>query len=163
MVTVILLAGGKSSRMGQDKAKMEGGVERLHSLATQCGVERIITLCGDVSRQSMFEGETWPDPPSCTSLSEILEWAFGRIDGPIQLISCDSFQLERGGMEFLLTCGGGVPLDENGVRQPLLANSPSEWKLSPSKGRVSSLFSNYRSLEVGEFAGQMKNFNTPLD
>lgn len=163
MVTVVLLAGGKSRRMGQDKAKMRGGVERLRSLAIQCGVGRIITLCGDASRQSLFEGETWPDPPSCTSLSEVLEWAFEKIGGAIQLVSCDSFQLEREGLAFLLASGGGVPLDEKGVRQPLLAHCPSAWELNSSEGRVSSLFSDFHSLELGELAIQMNNFNTPSD
>lgn len=163
MVTVVLLAGGKSHRMGRDKAMMSGGVARLRTLATQCGVERIVTLCGEGARQSLFEGETWPDPPSCDSLSKVLEWVFENIEGAIQLISCDSFQLEREGLDFLLSSGGGVPLDENGVRQPLLAHCPSEWELSPSDGKISSLFSAFRELDLGGLASQMKNFNTPLD
>ena len=163
MVTVLLLAGGKSRRMGQDKAIMAGGVERLRALATQCGVDRIITLCGDTSRQSMFEGETWPDPLSCSSLCEVLEWAFKNIEGTVQLISCDSFLLERSGLEFLLASKGGVPLDEDGRRQPLLAHCPSEWTLNTSDGKISSLFSNLQDLEAGVLTHQMKNFNTPSD
>jgi len=149
--------------MGQDKAMMEGGVKRLRTLATQCGVERVITLCGDASRQAMFEGETWPDPLSCSTLSEVLQWAFKRIEGTVQLISCDSFQLERSGLDFLLASGGGVPLDKGGRRQPLLAHCPSGWELNSSEGSVSSLFSSLHNLDTGAFAGQMKNFNTPLD
>ena len=43
MVTVLILAGGKSKRMGEDKALMEGGVKHLRALALDAGVERIIT------------------------------------------------------------------------------------------------------------------------
>ncbi|MBT5618558.1 MAG: NTP transferase domain-containing protein, partial [Euryarchaeota archaeon] len=43
MVTALILAGGKSTRMGQDKALMAGGVERLVAEAQSLGVDRIIT------------------------------------------------------------------------------------------------------------------------
>jgi len=63
----------------------------------------------------------------------------------------------------LLTCGGGVPLDQDGVRQPLLAHCPPEWELNSSEGRISSLFSNLQDLKPDVLAHQMKNFNTPDD
>ena len=163
MVTVLILAGGKSDRMGQDKALMGGGVEHLRALALDAEVERIITLCGDDNRIPLFEGEVWPDPPQCTSLREVLEWVFRKIEGAIQLIPCDAFQLQRSGLEFLLNCDGGVPLDEHGKRQPLLAHCPEGWNLAPSFGDVSSLFSSLQDLDAGVLTVQMKNFNTPFD
>tara|TARA_B110000444_G_scaffold261557_1_gene315277 strand:+ start:1585 stop:2079 length:495 start_codon:yes stop_codon:yes gene_type:complete len=163
MVTVLLLAGGKSLRMGQDKALMEKGVEYLHSIAIKAGVDRIVTLCGAIGRESLFEGEVWPDPKMCTSLSEVLQWAFSEINDSIQLISCDSFNLKQDGLEFLLASGGGVPLDDQGRRQPLLAHCPKDWKFEITRGEVRSMFSSLQDLEMGSFAQQMKNFNSMVD
>ena len=62
MTTVVILAGGKSERMGQDKETLIlGGVERIQKLVNQIGEYRIITLCGDKERETLFSGEVWPD------------------------------------------------------------------------------------------------------
>jgi len=163
MTTVLLLAGGKSSRIGIDKAKMYGGVRRLQHIVQECGVSRCIVLCGGIERQSMFEGEVWPDPIHCHNLSEVLQWAFKQLVGPIQLICCDAFQLERDGLLLLLSSKGAVPLDELNKRQPLLANCPKDFKIGDSDGTIRSLFSHLPSLNMGSQSYQMKNFNFPLD
>ena len=54
MTTVVILAGGKSSRMGQDKATMFGGVERIYQECIYAGIPRIITLCGEKNENKQF-------------------------------------------------------------------------------------------------------------
>ena len=163
MVTVLLLAGGRSRRMGIDKALMRGGVERLRQLAIQCHADRIVTLCGAKERERMFKGEVWADPLACDTLSDVIGWALSSIEGDVQLICCDAFNLEKEGLQRLLSSGGGVPVDEEGNRQPLLANCPKEWTMSKSNGTVSSLFQDLESLDLGLLSRQMKNFNSPVD
>lgn len=163
MVTVLLLAGGESRRMGADKALMRGGVERLRQLAIECHVERTITLCGSIERESMFNGEVWADPLTCGTLSEVIEWAISLIEGDVQLICCDAFNLESDGLQQLISSGGGVPVDEVGKRQPLLANCPKGWPVGENDGTVSSLFQELESLDLGLLSYQMKNFNLPDD
>tara|TARA_B100001093_G_scaffold148618_1_gene141352 strand:- start:308 stop:787 length:480 start_codon:yes stop_codon:yes gene_type:complete len=147
--------------MGQDKAMMRGGVTRIQAVANRCGAERIITLCGDKKRASMFAGEVWPDPENCSTLAEVVEWAFSQVSGDIQWIPCDAFELDERGLTALLDAGGGVPCDSAGIRQPLLANCPDGWGMSPSNGAVSSLFSTLKTLDFGPLNGQMENANLP--
>ena len=44
MTTALIFAGGKSSRMGRDKAAMYGGVTRLIDECSKAGISRIITV-----------------------------------------------------------------------------------------------------------------------
>ena len=161
MVTALILAGGKSTRMGRDKALMAGGVERLMAVASSLEVERIITLCGSHERVALFEGEVWPDPDDCTSLMDVIYWALGTIEGSVQLIPCDAFRLESTGLMALITSNGGVPLDSNGERQPLLANCPVGWSPAPKVKNIQAMFADLPSLNLGEMTNQMKNFNSP--
>ena len=161
MVTVLILAGGKSTRMGRDKAMMKGGVTRLKTTARDAGVQRIITLCGAVERTSLFEGDVWPDPSFCNSLMDVLKWIIAEVDDEIQFIPCDAFQLEVSGLKALLSFDGGVPLDSNAMRQPLLARCPVGWRPKQEATNIQSMFSDLASLDMGEYTKQMSNFNSP--
>ena len=45
--TLIILAGGKSTRMGKDKALMFDNTSRIQKIAKNLGVDDCIILCGD--------------------------------------------------------------------------------------------------------------------
>jgi hypothetical protein len=159
--TAVILAGGKSSRMGQDKSLMFGGVERIRKLCKECGIENIVTLCGSEDRVSMFEGVVWPDPDYCQKLPDVIRWVHLEIAGPIQYIPCDAFDLDIDSLQSLLQSGGGVPLDSNSKRQPLLANCPADFQLGAGES-VNSLFDRLASVAVDSGADNYSNYNEEI-
>ena len=160
MTTILLLAGGKSTRMGQDKAMMNGGVNRLLSIYSQLGAQRIITLCGEQSRIELFEGEVWPDPDGVTGPLELIKWCLTKIEGDIQLIPCDAFNLLETGADWLLKQENGVPVDSSMQRQPLMSRITNRELIDAKATTLNDLFGKFPSLQDTNYSSQFSNFNT---
>ena len=160
MTTILLLAGGKSTRMGQDKAMMNGGVNRLLSIYSQLGAQRIITLCGERSRIELFEGEVWPDPDEVTGPLELIKWCLTKIEGDIQLIPCDAFKLLETGADWLLKQESGVPVDSSMQRQPLMSKITNRELIDTKATTLNDLFAKFPSLQNTNYSSQFSNFNT---
>ena len=159
MTTILLLAGGKSTRMGQDKAMMNGGVNRLLSIYSQLGAQRIITLCGERSRIELFEGEVWPDPDEVTGPLELIKWCLTKIEGDIQLIPCDAFNLLETGADWLLNQESGVPVDSSMQRQPLMSRITNRDSIDIKATTLNDLFAKFPSLQDDNYSSQFSNFN----
>ena len=160
MTTILLLAGGKSTRMGQDKAMMNGGLNRLLSIYSQLGAQRIITLCGEQSRIELFEGEVWPDPDEVTGPLELIKWCLTKIEGDIQLIPCDAFNLLETGADWLLKQESGVPVDSSMQRQPLMSKITNRELIDTKATTLHDLFGKFPSLQNTNYSSQFSNFNT---
>tara|TARA_Y100001958_G_C21220731_1_gene546089 strand:- start:1005 stop:1541 length:537 start_codon:yes stop_codon:yes gene_type:complete len=157
--TLIILAGGKSARMGEDKALMFDNTSRIQKIAENLGVKDCIILCGNKNRKELFQGNVWADPISVDGILDTIIWISKQIKGRIQLIPCDCFQIQQNGIEYLLRMNGSLPVDENGLKQPLLANFYPE-NISLEGETLNEIFSD---LSVDNGFGepsQFNNFNT---
>jgi len=163
MTTYVILAGGKSSRMGQDKSLMERGTNRIYEICKSIGDSRIITLCGDESRIDFFEGEVWPDPIDLSGVLEIIKWCLNNIEDKIQLIPCDAFNLEKEAIFWLNNFENATPVDLSGNRQPLLSIISNKELINFSASNIRELFYHIPSVVNGELALQFNNFNTEED
>ena len=163
MTTVLLLAGGKSTRMGQDKATMKGGANRLLRIYSELGAQRIITLCGAKSRIELFEGEVWPDPDEVSGPLELIKWCLTKIEGDIQIIPCDAFELRKTGAGWLLKQKNGVPVDSSKHRQPLMVRISNRELIDYQATTINGLFDRFPSLENIDFSNQFSNFNSKAD
>ena len=157
--TLIILAGGESTRMGEDKALMFDNTSRIQKMAEKIGVRDCIILCGEKGRERLFQGNVWADPISVNGILDTIIWISKQIKGRIQLIPCDCFQIQQSGLEYLLRMNDSLPVDEYGLKQPLLANFYPE-NISLEGETLNQIFSNLAIDNGFDEPGQFNNFNT---
>ena len=163
MTTALIFAGGKSTRMGEDKSQMFGGVARIIKQCKITSITRIITLCGDKKRMEMFDGEVWPDPEFCNSLVELVAWGIKQIDDDVILIPCDAFNLQSTGIDALIQQGNCVPVDSQQQRQPLMARITNKSLINWKGETINQLFREFSDYQNRCLSSQFANFNQKSD
>ncbi|MEC7178233.1 MAG: NTP transferase domain-containing protein [Candidatus Thermoplasmatota archaeon] len=163
MTTVLILAGGKSTRMKQDKSTMFGGVKRIRDECMKANITRIITLCGSNDRMQLFHGEVWPDPENCHGIFPVIKWAINQLDDDVLLIPCDAFNISEIGITDLISQENCVPADEFGNRQPLFARISNQTELVSTAASLTDLFERFPTHENKVISAEFNNFNLPAD
>lgn len=163
MTTAIILAGGDSTRMGEDKALMIGGVSRLVTECHNSTLDRVIILCGESVRAPLFSGEVWPDPAECQSIVEVIKWCLKQIPDDIIIIPCDAFNLDSQGIAFLCEQRNCVAVDSSGLRQPLLCRISDREMVNWNGNTINAMFNNLPSFTESHIAHQFDNFNYRSD
>ena len=163
MTTALIFAGGKSTRMGEDKSQMFGGVARIIKQCKITSITRIITLCGDKNRMKIFDGEVWPDPEFCNSLVELIAWSIKQIDDDVILIPCDAFNLQSSGIDALIQQDNCVPVDSQQQRQPLMTRITNRSLINWNGKTINQLFSGFSNYQNSDLASQFANFNQNSD
>lgn len=155
----LILAGGKSTRMGEDKALLFDSVNTLTDILTSRD-HRVIVACGGEERAVLFHAECWFDPEDSTSLGEVVHAFVQQHDEEIQLFPCDMYNLDKAAIEAILTQPPGVPVDMNGQEQYTLARIPQGCNLPTSKS-LKHLFSELSRNQMKSLGARLENFNSP--
>ena len=116
MVGLVVLAGGQSRRMGQDKARMAGGIRRILTEA-KSGPDPRVVLAGPQPRGEELEREGWTadadvvldDPAHATCLHDVLVHVFNGDLPSVVLAPCDAVSIDRVGFAELAAMPEGVP------------------------------------------------------
>ena len=155
----LILAGGKSTRMGEDKALLFDSVNTLTDILTSRD-HRVIVACGGEERAVLFHAECWFDPEDSTSLGEVVHAFVQQYDEEIQLFPCDMYNLDKEAIEAILAQPPGVPIDMNGQDQYTLARIPQGCNL-PSSKSLKHLFSKLDRNQMEWLGDRLENFNSP--
>tara|TARA_B100000614_G_scaffold100787_1_gene90577 strand:- start:5048 stop:5407 length:360 start_codon:yes stop_codon:yes gene_type:complete len=108
-------------------------------------------MCGSAERMALFDEECIID--SKESLAESLFDFITELSGSVQLAPCDAYLADAE----LFSNTNGVPTDDFGKRQPLLAKIEDLGQLRNSK-KISEMFQDIQSCDGGIKA---RNINTP--
>ena len=155
----LILAGGKSTRMGEDKSLLFDSVNTLTDILTLLDC-RVLVACGGEERAALFDAECWFDPIDSTSLGEVVYAFVQQHDEEIQLFPCDMYNLDKEAIEALLAQPPGVPIDINGQDQYTLARIPQGCNL-PSSKSLKHLFSKLDRNQMEWLGDRLENFNSP--
>ena len=157
--TCIILAGGKSLRMRQDKALLFNHVDELYQQLTELGFTTIIA-CGSQERMDLFDGTCIPDADYVNSLPEAINFFVNSVEGEIQFFPCDMYLLSIEAILSILHQPPGIPVDHTGREQYTLARIPSN-KTFSSQPTLRELFAGLPRNDIGEHGIELTNFNHP--
>jgi len=153
----LILAGGKSTRMNQDKSVMFDSVNKLSQILTarEC---RVIVACGSEERTSLFNAECWIDPVGMESLAQVIHSFTQEYDEEIQLFPCDMFRLDEDALDVILAQQPGIPIDSNGREQFTLARIPEGYNVQEVMS-LRELFLGLNRNAMNELGNKLENFN----
>ena len=182
-VTGFVLAGGKSSRMGEDKSLMKLNGKTM----VEYSIEVLKMLCSQVivsSNQLAFDFtgcQVWPDEGNAQAPIVGIYSCLKRSNTEYNVIlSCDMPLIRSELINFLLKCSGDyditVPMHENGIIEPLCGiykkSAISQLERSITDGNLSLKecihrtrhhLVNVEELLASPYRNQFKNINTPDD